>query len=128
MTTEEICRKIDTEDQLKQFKRKKRAWTPYNRFASKMIHELVTKQRLPFEEAMQAIAGQWNSLSDAEKAEFKVPDKKEREIQKLQRKVGTKVKIKNSQHSLMDGLQLNGFVYFAQLMRHKKTKEREVER
>ena len=56
MTTEEICRKIDTEDHLKQFKKQKRAWTPYNRFASRMIHELVTKQRLSFEEAMQAIA------------------------------------------------------------------------
>lgn len=63
MTTEEICRKIDVEEGMKNFKKKNRAWTPYNRFSSKMIKELVTNQRLSFEEAMKAISIQWNSLT-----------------------------------------------------------------
>ncbi len=74
---------------------------------------------------MQYIAESWKSLSPEEKKKYEVNTLTPKIQEADQGPKGTKIKIKHTFDS-MGGLQLDGYVYFAQKMRQTEFKDRKV--
>ena len=61
MSVNEICRNVEEADKVKKFQNAltNKVRSPYNRFSSRMIKELVFNQRMDFNDATKAIGDQW---------------------------------------------------------------------